>query len=77
MGEIDLEFSRHAGVIAIVVSDGAAPFNPLLAPAPDTTAPVELRQVGGLGIALVRALVDDVCYERREDRNHLTIIWKL
>jgi serine/threonine-protein kinase RsbW len=76
-GEIDLVFSRHADAIAIEVVDRAAPFNPLLASAPDTTAPLEERQVGGLGIALVRALVDDVCYERREDRNHLTITWRL
>jgi anti-sigma regulatory factor (Ser/Thr protein kinase) len=60
----------------IDVADSAEPFNPLLAPQPDTTLPLDARRPGGLGIVLVRALSDEVRYERREGRNHLTMIWR-
>jgi anti-sigma regulatory factor (Ser/Thr protein kinase) len=59
------------------VADGAPPFNPLQREAPDTTAPLEAREAGGLGIVLVRALADDVRYERREGENRLTMIWRI
>ena len=53
------------------VSDGGAPFDPLTQPAPDIHAPVEDRQVGGLGIHLLRTLMDAVEYHRADGRNHL------
>ena len=55
------------------MSDDAEPFNPLDAPLPDTAAPLEGRQVGGLGIALVRHLMDGVVYERTGGRNRLVL----
>lgn len=76
-GAIDLTMSCEDGIVTIVVADPAGPFNPLLAPAPDTAAPLEARRAGGLGIALVRALTDDVRYERRDAHNHLTLRWRL
>lgn len=76
-GTIDLTLSREGADVTAEVDDPGPPFNPLLAPAPDTTAPLEARQVGGLGIALVRALTEAVAYERRGDRNHLTLSWRL
>jgi serine/threonine-protein kinase RsbW len=59
------------------VADEAAPFNPLLLPPPDTTTPLELRQPGGLGIALVKALSDTVEYARANNRNQVTVSWRL
>ena len=53
-----------------VVDDGPA-FDPIAAAAPDTSLSVEDRDVGGLGIHLVRQLSDEVAYERRENRNRL------
>jgi serine/threonine-protein kinase RsbW len=76
-GTIVLTFSLEAGVLATEVVDTAAPFNPLLAPPPDTTSPLEARRPGGLGIALVDNLMDQVRYERRDDRNHLVLRWRL
>ncbi|HUF48751.1 MAG TPA: ATP-binding protein [Vicinamibacterales bacterium] len=58
------------------VSDSATAFNPLLAPQPDTTLPLDRRRPGGLGIVLVRGLSDDVRYDRREGRNHVTMTWR-
>jgi anti-sigma regulatory factor (Ser/Thr protein kinase) len=77
LGRIDLTFSREDGAVAVEVADTAAPFNPLLAAAPDTTAALDERPIGGLGIALLKALVDEVRYERRGDENRLTMVRRL
>lgn len=75
-GTIELTMEESVGSVTIGVADSAAPFNPLLMPLPDTSLPLEQRKIGGLGIALVRALTDDVKYERRDERNHLTLTWR-
>ena len=51
------------------VEDDARPFNPLDMAAPDLDVPIADRQVGGLGIHLVRSMMDDVRYERAGSRN--------
>jgi len=76
-GNIELKMWQTARAVACEVADTAAPFNPLLMPLPDTTLPLEQRKLGGLGIALVRALTDEVSYDRRDGRNHLTLMWHL
>ena len=59
------------------VEDNGRPFDPLQAPEPDITAPLEDRDPGGLGILLVRKLMDDVSYSRNGDRNILRMKKKL
>ena len=66
---IDMTFSIDDGRVEVEIVDGAAPFNPLLAPPPDVTSALEDRRPGGLGIALVRSLVDETAYEHRGGRN--------
>ena len=74
-GIIEITVARDGnGVRAVVTDDGRA-FNPLEAPAPDTSSALDARKPGGLGIALVRALTDEVVYERRNDRNRLSLVW--
>lgn len=73
-GTIDLTFSMEENVIEVEFVDSAHPFNPLETPPPDTTAALDARVPGGLGIALVRTMMDDVRYERRDGRNVLTLI---
>jgi anti-sigma regulatory factor (Ser/Thr protein kinase) len=55
------------------VEDDGQPFSLLEAPEPDTTKPLEKRTVGGLGILLVRQLMDGLDYKRQGDRNLLSI----
>ncbi|HEX7777648.1 MAG TPA: ATP-binding protein [Vicinamibacterales bacterium] len=74
---IEMILTRDADQVHVEVVDDARPFNPLLVPPPDTTSPLETREPGGLGIALVRSLTDDVRYERRGDRNRLTMTWRV
>lgn len=76
-GAIVVTFSVDSGVLAAEIVDAAGPFNPLLVPAPDLAASLEDRSPGGLGIALVGKLMDQVRYERRDDRNHLILTWRL
>ena len=55
------------------VVDGGREFNPLNAPLPDLTAALEERALGGLGIHLVRSLMDRVEYRRENAKNVLTM----
>jgi serine/threonine-protein kinase RsbW len=68
--DIEVTFSLGEGFVTVEIVDSMAPFNPLLVPPPDTQAPLEAREPGGLGIALVRKLMDETVYERRGERNH-------
>ncbi len=68
----DVWFRRDGENIEIVVADDGPPFDPLDRPDPDVTLPLEGRQPGGLGIMLVKSLMDDVRYERTT-RNVLTM----
>lgn len=53
--------------------DSGIPFNPLNAKDPDINLPLEERAIGGLGIYLVKQLMDDVTYEYTDKKNILTI----
>lgn len=54
------------GSVTLTVEDDGPPFDPLSLPAPDLTASLEARRVGGLGVFLVRQVMDSVRYERRD-----------
>jgi serine/threonine-protein kinase RsbW len=58
------------GGIEVEVSDNAKAFDPLSLPPPDLAVPLEQRKVGGLGVFLVRKMMDEVHYEHRNGRNH-------
>ena len=65
--------SMEDGALRIEVVDDGDPFNPLEAPPPDLSLPIEDRPIGGLGIHLLRELADDVSYERRDGTNRLRL----
>jgi serine/threonine-protein kinase RsbW len=69
---IDAWFRCDGEVAEVTISDDGPAFDPLTRPDADVTAPLELRQPGGLGIALVKALMDEVRYEWT-GRNVLTV----
>jgi anti-sigma regulatory factor (Ser/Thr protein kinase) len=70
--EILIELTEDT-VTAHIVDDGI-PFNPLQREEPDTTLSLEAREIGGLGIHLVRQIVDTVNYERLDGKNIVTLI---
>ncbi len=70
---IDVVLRREGGMLTLVVEDDARAFDPLEAPEPDLDASLEDRRVGGLGVHLVRTLMDTVDYDRVADRNRLVM----
>jgi anti-sigma regulatory factor (Ser/Thr protein kinase) len=77
--ELELRLDSGAGpaVCEVMLVDDGPEFDPLAAPEPDTSLAVEDRPVGGLGIVLVRKLMDEVEYERRDGRNRLRMMRRL
>ena len=59
------------------VEDDGPAFDPLAAAAPDTAADLDERPIGGLGIELVKRLMDEVHYERTHGRNRLRLVRRL
>ncbi len=71
---ISLRVALAAGALTLEISDPGRPFDPLReVPAPDLDSPLEQRRIGGLGVHLVRSLMDKVSYRRRAGRNVLTL----
>lgn len=70
-GGVEVSVRVRDGRVAVAVIDDGAPFDPTEAAAPDTALALEDRKVGGLGIYLVREMMDRVGYTRRDGRNHL------
>ncbi len=66
---VRLELDRN--FIIVEVKDDGRPFNPLDLPKPDLNKPIEEKPIGGLGVYLVRALMDGVEYTRDGDHNIL------
>ncbi len=76
-GLIQLDASRHKDTLKMVLTDSGKPFDPTATTVPDINLPPEERPVGGLGILLVRKLMDTLEYERKDDKNILTMTKKI
>ena len=77
-GLVDIEAIIRKDSLAFIVSDTGTPFDPTAAPEADITLDVEDRPIGGLGIFLVRNIMDEVKYARSEDgKNILSMTKKL
>lgn len=59
--------------VVITFMDNGKPFNPLETAEPDTKLPAEEREIGGLGIFLVKKTMDEVSYEYKDGKNILSI----
>ena len=68
---------KSSGKIIIKIVDNARAFDPTATAAPDTTLDADERPIGGLGIYLIRQIMDTVNYERIDNQNILTITKKL
>ena len=72
-GPVELDALREGNSLKFVLSDSGKPFDPTARPDADINASLEDRQIGGLGIHLVRSIMDAVSYEYRDGRNILTM----
>ena len=70
--QIDIGVEFHDGELIATVSDDGKPFDPLSQTPPDIHAKIEDRRVGGLGIHLLRTLMEKVEYRRDGGTNRLT-----
>lgn len=74
-GKIEITIEPVKCGIRVVVRDWGAPFDPQAVPAPDLTLPLEQRPLGGLGLYLMRELMDQVEFAfDREQGNTLTMV---
>ena len=77
-GLVDVEAIVRKDSLEFILSDNGTPFDPTAAPEADITLDVEDRPIGGLGIFLVRNIMDEVKYTRSDDgKNILSMIKKL
>jgi len=73
--DIEIAMASEPDALTVEIIDDGRPFDPLSdAPEPDLDSLLEDRPVGGLGIHLVRTMMDEVHYRREQDRNHTTLI---
>ncbi len=70
---IELRFTWEAGTVSILLRDWGKPFDPTAKEDPDITLSVDDRPIGGLGIFMVKQLMDEVRYERVGSSNLLTL----
>ena len=72
-GEVNIRATSNGRRLKFIISDSGIPFNPTEVTAADTTLSAEERPIGGLGILLVRELMDSINYERINGQNVLTL----
>lgn len=75
--EIAIGVDKDSRIATFVITDSGVPFDPLEKQEPDITKPAEEREIGGLGIFIVKKTMDTVSYARVQDKNRLTMTKKL
>ncbi len=73
-GLVDIEAVLREHTLEFIITDSGAPFDPTAVPDADVSLSAEERAIGGLGIHLVRQIMDEVRYQRFNDKNQLTLI---
>ena len=77
-GEVRVSLALDDRRLTMIYEDNGAAYNPFeQAPEPDVEGTVEERDIGGLGVFLIREIMDDVAYQRRAAWNHYTLVKQL
>ncbi len=76
-GDVTIEAIANETHLVFILSDSGTPFDPTKKEKVDTTLSAEERSIGGLGIHLVREIMDSVDYEYCDNKNILTLSKKL
>ena len=73
--ELEVILTSEPDTVTMEIVDDGPPFDPLRdALPPDTDAPLDERPVGGLGVHLVREMMDEVRYRYEDGKNRLTLV---
>jgi len=75
-GMIEAELKNSDGNIILVFKDDGIKYNPLERPDPNINLPPEQRPLGGLGIFMTKKMTDNIFYQRENNKNILTLIFK-
>ena len=75
-GEIEVTCDCRDDVLTITLRDHGEPFDPSSVPEPDLTCDLDERKVGGLGVYLMRQLMDEVKYEQHSDTGNVLVLVK-
>ncbi|MBP1562138.1 MAG: ATP-binding protein [Oscillospiraceae bacterium] len=70
---LSIDFDSESRLMTFVLKDSGIPFNPLAKPDPDITLSAEERQIGGLGIYMMKKTMDEVSYAYKDEKNILTM----
>lgn len=70
---LHIEFDEAERLFSLSFIDCGQPFDPRDVPEPDITSPLEERPIGGLGLFMVKNLMDSMTYQHEDGRNILTI----
>ena len=71
--EIEIKIELTTNRLTMIISDDGVPFNPFGIKAPDIDLPLDQRKIGGLGLHLVRNVMDEVSYQRKIEKNVVTL----
>lgn len=74
---VRIDVEQDPVTVVITFLDGGVPYDPLMAADPDLTQTAQERQLGGLGIYMVKKSMDAITYEYKDGKNILTIKKKL
>jgi len=72
-GNIQVSATADSETLRFIITDSGSPFDPTVAAKADTNLSIEERPIGGLGILLLRELMDTINYERVDGNNILTL----
>ena len=73
-GEIEISLASDDEAVIIEIADNGRPFNPVIElDTPDISAPLDERPIGGLGVHLVRSMMDELSYSREDGMNRLAM----
>ncbi|MBQ3864926.1 MAG: SpoIIE family protein phosphatase [Clostridia bacterium] len=72
-GDATVTVEKETEFVSVIFEDSGIPYNPLEKGDPDTSLPAQEREVGGLGIFLVKKTMDDMTYEYKDGKNVLRI----
>ncbi len=73
-GDLEIIYNNKETGLEIEIIDSGIAFDPLTLPEPNIQAPMEERRIGGLGIFMIRKIMDEVKYKRDRGHNILTLI---
>ena len=70
---IEFSLSFDNGAVIIRIEDYGIPFDPVAAPASGSVPPMENCKIGGLGLHIVKKMMDEIAYERKGEKNVIKI----